>query len=101
MSLSQWWSTVSIYADQTNSNVIRSFSIAREHSDPALSRGAPHPPPSSRSSPTSSPPSPYLSTTEVGDAETGLGTVVEVISDAELLFEHFFVWVRQNTRAFS
>lgn len=38
-SLSQWWSTVSLYSDQTSSNVTRSFAIAREHHTPSLTRG--------------------------------------------------------------
>lgn len=39
-SVSQWWSTVSLYADQTGRNVTRSLSIAAQIANPSLSRGA-------------------------------------------------------------
>lgn len=39
-SVSEWWSTVSLYADQTGANVSRSISIAGESFNPSLSRGA-------------------------------------------------------------
>ncbi|KAK8946271.1 hypothetical protein KSP40_PGU001931 [Platanthera guangdongensis] len=39
-SVSEWWSTVSLYADQTGSHVTRSLSIAGESSNPSLSRGS-------------------------------------------------------------
>ncbi|XP_072986979.1 protein EXORDIUM-like 5 [Typha latifolia] len=38
-SAAQWWSTVSLYSDQTGSNVSRSLSLAAEFSNPSLSRG--------------------------------------------------------------
>uniref|UniRef100_A0A2P2QP64 Uncharacterized protein MANES_04G066900 n=1 Tax=Rhizophora mucronata TaxID=61149 RepID=A0A2P2QP64_RHIMU len=38
-SVSEWWSTVSLYADQTGGNVSRSITIAGEYNDKAYSHG--------------------------------------------------------------